>query len=114
MTPVLQGAMPVCGQAVLASILNCSLAEACKLVGHRHGTQTRELIKALRKNGVAVADRLESARFNELPPRAILKATKSAGAKNWHWLLYWDGQIHDPYRKPRGPHCITAFLRLPA
>lgn len=113
MIPCPQDNGRTCGQAVVASILECPLNEAVKLIGHKHGTVTREIVKALRSHGVPVSDRLRSATFEQLPSRAILKATIKSRC-NWHWMLLWDGQLIDPsaHKPLKKVCCISAFLEI--
>jgi hypothetical protein len=98
-------------------ILDISLAEAVRLVGHNHGTQPEELRRALRSKGVRIADTPELTRYAPVPARAILRLSRPKG-KNWHWLLMWDGDLLDPAGMPifwdriNKGWTVTSFLEI--
>lgn len=89
----------LCGQACVAMAAGISLAEAVKAVGHEKaiGTETWEIVAALRKLGLKCADRCRrvSKRVPIYPPRALL-VIRTKNKKLYHWMLYWDGVVWDP------------------
>lgn len=95
MNPVLQPkGSSLCGQACLASILETTLDVAVQLVGHDHGTQTRDLVAALRKAGLRPASRLI---VGEPRGLSIVKVIDPIDPKgDWHWVVFDYGIIHDP------------------
>lgn len=74
-----------------------SLDRAIEAVGHDHGTETRQIIKALRSLGVPCADRCKrlSKKVPVLPPRAMV-VMRTKGKSMFHWMLFWDGVMYDP------------------
>lgn len=78
-------------------ILGISLDEACILVGHSHGTYTREIVKALGDR--ALDPKLQVLRSKLPPKRAVLKAVQSVKGRkspSSHWILKWDDKVLDP------------------
>jgi hypothetical protein len=97
-----------------------SLKKAIEIVGHENGTNTKTLIRALRKVGVRVPHgRLT--RFNYkrgLPRRCVMRVWLEQPGRMWsHWILRWDGKFYDPsavgwiYLLNRNPR-LTSYLEL--
>lgn len=84
----------LCGQAVIATILGCTIEEAIRLVGHRHGTKNAELRAALASRAIHLGP-VRLTAHHDLPERAVLRLSRPYG-KNWHWCLRWDGETYDP------------------
>jgi hypothetical protein len=78
----------LCGQCCLGTILNISLEEAIKLVGHRHTTNTKELTKHFR----AGSDKLTRL----IMYNYCLCRIHFGKAKQTHWVIYKSDQIYDP------------------
>lgn len=89
----------LCGQSCIAMAAGVSLPEAIAAVGHQktRGTKTAEVVSALRRLGVPCADRLRRVSRSRpvLPARAIVAIYHSSGTRA-HWMLTWDGTMHDP------------------
>jgi hypothetical protein len=117
----------LCGQACVAMVAGVTLDESVSAVGHKHGTYTREIVKALRALGVPCPDRLRrvSRVRPVLPQRAIVAvvkwATRPDGKRKQrraHWMVAWDGVIYDPEDSwpalyERNGWTITSYLELP-
>lgn len=84
-----------------------TLERAIEVVGHakRGGTETREIVKALRALGVECADRLKVVNRKRpvLPKRGVVNICKLVARPDGkrrqrfaHWMLTWDGEILDP------------------
>lgn len=94
----------LCGQACIAMVTGSSLERAVFVVGHKNGTYTSDLIKAIRVLGCDCADRLRriSKQRPVLPKRCIVSIVKWVGEgptrrqRKGHWILSWDGVIYDP------------------
>lgn len=91
----------LCGQCCVAMAAGVSLDRACEVVGHRHGTYTRELVTALRALGVATGDKLKRIRRTAplLPCRAVVSIVRygdTGRRAQAHWMLTWDGEVLDP------------------
>ena len=86
----------LCGQACLAMILNISLDSACMIVGHRHGTTTKAVVRALDMCGIRNSGKLIRRPKREDSKRWVVKM-KYPGFSGWHWVLWWDEEIYDPY-----------------
>lgn len=78
----------LCGQCCLGTILDITLEEAIKLVGHKHATRTKELIKHFKTNK---KDLTKKAIFNYSLCRVHFGKEKFT-----HWIIYKNGQIYDP------------------
>ena len=108
----------LCGQSCVAMASGLTLEQAIELFGHRHGTTTKDLVRVLRENEVPCDSRLRVIRRNIIPARSILKVQFDVPGRKtpaWHWVLAWDGEIHDPAGPdPRYPKetYITAALNL--
>lgn len=90
----------LCGQSVVAMVLEVTLDESIALFGKSGKTCTRDLITVLRSRGVTCDSRLTVKRCGrELPRRCVLSlhARPRSIAKGWgHWALLWDGTVYDP------------------
>lgn len=90
----------LCGHCCVAMLAQVSLHHVIAVVGHKHGTTTRELTRALSYFGYACGKRLTSAprtlrqRLTKLD-RALLKLSFDQD-RNWHWLAWIDGGIYEP------------------
>jgi hypothetical protein len=100
-------------------VAGLSYEEACELVGHNKGTNTRELVAALRRAGFRCSDRLHriSRRWLLLPQHAIVAIKKDGYASSTHWIVYWEGKMYDP-EDPDGVSrllnhwTITSYLEI--
>lgn len=82
----------LCGQACIASLLDVPLDVACTLVGHRKGTSTRELCRAL---GIPFMRRMRVTGF--MPDLALLTVRYRTNGKTvLHWVLKDGDVIMDP------------------
>jgi hypothetical protein len=86
----------LCGQAVVAMLLNLSLEEACELMGKRGKTTSKDLVQALCKGGVGVGQKRIPLRGNPPPLFSIVFARYSQGGNVGHWMLFWNGRLLDP------------------
>lgn len=77
----------LCGHCCLAAILNISLEESIKLIGHKHGTTTKELIKYFYSDSVKLQRTLSN---------YALCRVHFGKRKNTHWIIYNDGNVYDP------------------
>lgn len=105
----------LCGQACVAMAAGVSLARAIAVIGHRSGTHTHEVRRALLTLGLKPAERLKRVSRTKpaLPRRGIVAIGK--GRKYAHWMLTWNGRIFDPGgRWPEGYNGwrITSVLEI--
>lgn len=85
----------MCGQAVVAMVLRTTLKEACRRIGHGHGTRTKELLRVL--GPICVDGKLIVLRKREMPEYAILKLVEvGREGRSWHWVLRKGTEIYDP------------------
>lgn len=105
----------LCGQACVAMAAGVSLDRAIEVIGHSHGTYTRDVIAGLRSLGIGCGDRLHrvSRKLPVLPQRCIV-AMHSPRRRLEHWMLSWDGEMFDPEgRWPDLPGwTITSYLEI--
>lgn len=74
-----------------------TLSEAVVLIGHKHGTKTRELVRVLRSLGWECGGRmipLRSKLYVTLD-HALVKWSYSF-TSGWHWVVVHDGRMYDP------------------
>ena len=107
-----------CGQACVACLLGISLEEAVTRVGHRRGTKTKEIVKAL-----GVTGRLVQTRHRQPTELCLLKVSFPE-TRNWHWVVKDGDTVMDPaflYRLDYPVWCafqsdggarVTSFLDL--
>lgn len=109
-----------CGQVALANLTCFSLDEICKLVGHRKGTKTRDLVRVLRQLGWQTDGKLR--RYPRQPTFAIGKLRHRRGKEwcGWHWVSVRCGRIHYGYApgtlqwmKAAEGHVTTWLLVMP-
>lgn len=95
----------VCCHSCVAMVSGVSLQKAIDTIGHRRGTYTRDLVRALRTLGVGCADKLKvlPRKRPVLPARAIVSIVKwvtcidgSRRQRKGHWMVTWDGVMYDP------------------
>jgi hypothetical protein len=73
-----------------------TIDDACKVIGKRGATRTRDIVKALRHYGFACPDRpTRLHRMDALPSDAVIKYSWPGRSKG-HWLLRVDGHTYDP------------------
>lgn len=114
----------ICGQCCVAMLTGSSLRKVINLVGHEHGTKTRELAKVLRRLGYDCPDRLRHVKDLEASLRRVERALVKITWKHvrgWHWVAWADGVVFDPgYSVPLGSfssfsYCggrATSFLEI--
>lgn len=87
-----------CGQTSLAMLMDCTVDEACALVGKTGKTRSRDLIPVLRSKGFTTGDRCVRFRgFDALPDVAVLHAVHPC----WrHWMVWNEASVWDPAGKP--------------
>ena len=85
----------LCGHACLAIVLGITLAEACKKLGHRRGTYTKELVAALGSR--ATDQRLVPLRQRSSPRQAILKVRWGKTHRS-HFVVKSGSKIYDPMK----------------
>jgi hypothetical protein len=89
----------LCGQTCIAMISNTTIEEAIVVVGHKKGTTTKELARAIRHYGYVCPERLMPIRNKELPYFCLCKIVrKNKKTGGWHWILLKDGLFYDPSR----------------
>ena len=87
----------ICGQACLAMLAGIALEEAVRVVGHRRGTKTREILAALDKLGVPHAPRLRPIRGGQVikvPSLLVVRFGQRRGS--WHWVVLNGVDMLDP------------------
>jgi len=87
-----------CGQTCVAMVAGISVDEAIQVIGKTGGTHGSDLIRGMKKLGVACSKKSKVTDGLTLPKRAILRQKLRDRKKKWggHWVLYLDGIIYDP------------------
>lgn len=89
----------LCGQCCVAMLMDISLEEAIKLVGHNGITSDRDLLTVLETKYPGIADR----KFfgSKLENSICLCKHKNPNNSNMeHWTIYNSGVIMDPSGRP--------------
>ena len=84
----------ICGQVAVSNLTGRPLKEVVSLVGHAHGTKTKELVKVLRKLGFSCKNKCVRCR-GLVPPNALLQLHEDGDKRHWHWLAMKNGRILD-------------------
>lgn len=104
----------LCGQTSLAMIANVSIDEACKAIGKRGLTETKDLVRGLMKLQVGFNEcRLKILKRNiNLPKFALLLMRPIKKQKKYwgHWAVLKDGKIYDPADYHDGPLSIQEYV----
>lgn len=80
----------LCGHCCLATILDITLDDAIKLIGHRRGTKSRELIKHFNHQSIIVG----KPKYYSL---CKVRPTNAKRVGKWYWVLYIESDvIYDP------------------
>jgi hypothetical protein len=77
-------------------VLDKSLEEILKMVGHKHGTTTKEIVKVLDSCGIKSDNKLKLVKSDRLVPNVAILKLKHKNHSNWHWVVFNNGLIYDP------------------
>jgi hypothetical protein len=80
-----------CGQVAVAVITGKSLDEVIDVIGHAHGSKTRELVAALKHFGYDAP--LRCRKMEE--PELGLAQVHRPNFNGWHWIVVANGFIYD-------------------
>ena len=78
----------LCGQCCLGTVLNITLEDSIKLVGHKKSTRTNELTKHF-KNGNTKLKK-------GFPTKYSLCKVYYKDKKPTHWVLWENNRVYDP------------------
>lgn len=99
-----------CGQIAVAAITERTVEEIEQIVGHNHGTKTKELIAALHACGFECGKRC--ARAVIVSPHAFgIAQLHSPDRAGWHWVAVGEGKFWDGHFVS-GAWPIEAYLEL--
>jgi hypothetical protein len=105
-----QGAKRNCGQIAVAALTGKTVEEIEAVVGHSHGTKTKELAEALRRLGCLCDDRARPlSQFVSWPDTALLQV-RGGGRPGWHWVAYEKGMVCDGHQD--GPMTLSDYVEL--
>jgi hypothetical protein len=108
----------LCGQSVIAMLLDIELEEACKLVGHKRQTWTRDMTRTLRAAGWQTSDkRITISSKTQLPELCIINMKWAKRQRHWviksgqeiYCSLGLDRDYYEAYKEYVKP---TSFLPL--
>lgn len=88
-----------CGQIAVASLTDNPVETIERLVGHSHGTKTKELAKVLRDFGWYSSGRCKPIRFLPEWPKYALAQIHADDRAGWHWIAIGDGKVYDGHYK---------------
>jgi hypothetical protein len=73
-----------------------SLLTACRLIGHSHGTNTKEIVTVLRRHGWKCLDRLvRMSAKRAVPDVALVKMIGCVNPRESHRLILNHGRVLD-------------------
>jgi hypothetical protein len=78
----------LCGQCCLGTILNVSLGQSIKLVGHKHGTRLKDLSAHFKASSTRL--------IRGFPKNYSLCKVHYKNFNGTHWVLYRNFKIYDP------------------
>lgn len=87
-----------CGQCCVAMLAGVTRKQANKVFGSKGGTTTKQVVRALKKLGLAPAERVRTFRSEGSLPATCLLRLKYAGRAHGHWVVYNAGLIYCPGR----------------
>lgn len=91
----------LCGQTCVAMAAGVTLQRSIEVFGTKGGTRTKQVIAALKVFGFeTVGDKLVRWDGRLAPPKFSLLHmiwdNPGKKTKHGHWLLNWEGVVHDP------------------
>ncbi len=94
----------LCGQTCVAMVAGVSIDKAVEVIGHTHGTRTREISAGLNKLGFLCDSKLKvlsktKPLLEQLPDLAIVNSRWKAEHRKTpggHWVVWHDGRVYDP------------------
>ena len=88
-----QDVINLCGQSVIAMLLDVELDEACKLVGHKRQTWTRDITRTLRAAGWQLPDKRIVISTKNPPTELCLLNMKWVNRQR-HWVIKSGNEIY--------------------
>ncbi len=87
-----------CGQCCVAMVAGITRKASCKAFGTKGVTTTKSVVRALKKLGLAPADKLTAFRNESaLPPTCLLMLRFPKQVQHYgHWVVYHNGLIYCP------------------
>jgi hypothetical protein len=101
-------------------IAGIGLEESIKAFGHKKGTRTKEVARALWFLYSEASLRLRPFKKQESLPNICILKQSLPGTRNWHWVVYNNGLIYCPTYgiysyadgQPLTGGKFTSYLRL--
>jgi len=84
----------LCGQSVIAMLVNVSVDEAIDVIGHDRGTSTAEIDEALTYYGIKHGKTRKKYNADTILPEICILSLQLPGYG--HWSLYYKGTYYDP------------------
>jgi hypothetical protein len=95
-------------------LTGASLSKVINLLGHRHGTKTKELVKVIRRLGYDCPDRLHHVKGVRYALASVERALVKISwehTSSWHWVAWADDLIFDPgSENPLGNFSLYEYL----
>ena len=119
MKHVRQNGKTNCGQIAVACLTGKPVEEIEALVGHAHGSKTRELAKVLRALGYSCLSRcVPHFRFAKPPAFGLAQMRDEKRKSGWHWVaigegFVWDGALKSPVAASKYEAVISEYPFLP-
>lgn len=85
-----------CGQACVAMVLNITIQEAIKLIGHSGITSDEDICKALALNTKDSISTSKNINHNNSFPKKLCKHRNPKNFKEEHWTIFDGPYILDP------------------
>lgn len=81
-----------CGQIAVAALTGSPLDKVQEIIGHKHGTQTKALVHALRTLGYSCPDRVRNWNSIDWWRAQGIAQVREAGRSGWHWVAIGLGE----------------------
>jgi len=99
-----------CGQIAVAVVTGKTVAEIEAIVGHCHGTKTKELVSVLRFLNYACADKCRRKPDDVPVPTLALAQLRRPGRAGWHWIVVADNMVYDGHYYEAEP--LAAYIAV--
>lgn len=87
----------ICGQCVVAMLLDIPIEDSIAMFGHQRGTRTKDLVKFLKDDFNIETARLTRINKKTVLPSLCIVKVRWIGLKSSHWIIYKVGDVYDSY-----------------
>lgn len=81
-----------CGHIAVACITDTPLEKVYEIIGHKHGTNTRAIIMALRTMGWGCPNKVRKWKGQDWWRAFGIAQVRTPGRRSWHWVVIAKGK----------------------